>query len=742
MGIKKLFRLKPPPEDTPEMNREILMTKGITVKGTQKRKKEKFAAYGQFAKDKASDTFYSPEGYEQYAQPPAPEDPADDLNKSELDDENGTSKKASPKKKRGIFGRKKSSSQDTEGTEPKEKAYDPYAVNIDTSENFSEGPYSTREPSKNNVGDTRNMSDPYSTADPYSSSEKQNYNNDPYFSHAGASDPYNSTYNDRQQSGTDRSSPGINTREPYRGGAMAGAQRGITPRNASPNQPYSSRDTSQFSNPYGERNSGDNVSRSDSNDLNAPPVDNINLEKNDASVGGVPRRGTSNPYGNRGPTRTRGSATNVPSSSSPLAYGSTGANTGNPYDNIGATDMYGSSSRAVGGTSQTNPYESMNGRSMYTSPTEAPMMNTSKPNPYNIAKTNTYSLNDPPTETFTGGPTGPLSETVYASRENRVAANDTDDLNAPLGDVTGFVDNGDDLNAPLSDELGGAQQQQQQYQEQQPWQMEEEYQQQEQSNEYGNGYGQDKGYASWEEVQRAEEEQQQREEDEAVDELKQEIRFTKQSSVASTRNTLRMAQDAERSGMNTLGLLGHQSEKLNNVETNLNLIKVQNSVADEQTAELKKLNRSLWAVHVSNPFNSKRKKREREDAIKNKKIEEKMMMEGTNRDLYQSTQRIESAMNGNAHSSSGIRERYQREQALERAKKYQFENDEEDDEMELEIDRNISQIQQVSGRLKNLALAVGGEVDAQQNRLDNIENNTDDMDIKIHMNTRRLADIR
>nr|3B5N_C Chain C, Protein transport protein SEC9 [Saccharomyces cerevisiae]3B5N_G Chain G, Protein transport protein SEC9 [Saccharomyces cerevisiae]3B5N_K Chain K, Protein transport protein SEC9 [Saccharomyces cerevisiae] len=67
------------------------------------------------------------------------------------------------------------------------------------------------------------------------------------------------------------------------------------------------------------------------------------------------------------------------------------------------------------------------------------------------------------------------------------------------------------------------------------------------------------------------------------------IKFTKQSSVASTRNTLKMAQDAERAGMNTLGMLGHQSEQLNNVEGNLDLMKVQNKVADEKVAELKKL---------------------------------------------------------------------------------------------------------------------------------------------------------
>lgn len=62
--------------------------------------------------------------------------------------------------------------------------------------------------------------------------------------------------------------------------------------------------------------------------------------------------------------------------------------------------------------------------------------------------------------------------------------------------------------------------------------------------------------------------------------------------------------------------------------------------------------------------------------------------------------------------------------------------------MEVEIDRNLDKIQQISGRLKKLALATGEELDSQQRRIRDIEENTDEMDIKIHMNTTRLADIR
>ena len=102
-------------------------------------------------------------------------------------------------------------------------------------------------------------------------------------------------------------------------------------------------------------------------------------------------------------------------------------------------------------------------------------------------------------------------------------------------------------------------------------------------------------------------------------------------------------------------------------------MKVQNKVADEKVAELKKLNRSILAVHVSNPFNSKRRRREREEQLKNRKIEEKLMREQTSQQLSQSTQRIEGAMNAN-NNISEVRERYQRKNVLEKAKRYQFEN--------------------------------------------------------------------
>jgi hypothetical protein len=78
----------------------------------------------------------------------------------------------------------------------------------------------------------------------------------------------------------------------------------------------------------------------------------------------------------------------------------------------------------------------------------------------------------------------------------------------------------------------------------------------------------------------------------------------KQQDVSSTRNALRLAQQAEETGRDTLARLGAQGERIHNTERNLDLASSQNRIAEEKARELKTLNRSMFAVHVGNPFTS------------------------------------------------------------------------------------------------------------------------------------------
>jgi hypothetical protein len=173
-------------------------------------------------------------------------------------------------------------------------------------------------------------------------------------------------------------------------------------------------------------------------------------------------------------------------------------------------------------------------------------------------------------------------------------------------------------------------------------------------------------------------------EEEDVVAAKQEIRFIKQQDVASTRNARRIAEQAEQTGRETLARLGAQGERIHNTERNLDMASNQNRLAEEKARELKTLNRSMFAVHVANPFTAK-KREEAANAI----ALEKHQRERDQRDATQSA----------AYSSQARQQQQQREisgnikqvpkGSLADRAKYQFEADSEDEEMENEIDDNL-----------------------------------------------------
>lgn len=73
--------------------------------------------------------------------------------------------------------------------------------------------------------------------------------------------------------------------------------------------------------------------------------------------------------------------------------------------------------------------------------------------------------------------------------------------------------------------------------------------------EYGRGSApNNRGYDGLEQR-----EEQRDEEDDEVEAIKQQIRFTKQESLSSTRNALRIAREAEETATNTMFKLGDQS---------------------------------------------------------------------------------------------------------------------------------------------------------------------------------------
>lgn len=227
-------------------------------------------------------------------------------------------------------------------------------------------------------------------------------------------------------------------------------------------------------------------------------------------------------------------------------------------------------------------------------------------------------------------------------------------------------------------------------------------------------------------------------EDEEVEAIKQDIRFVKQELVALTRNTLRMAQEADGSATNTLGMLGLQLERLYNAEQNLLLADTQTSIAEDKVEQLRRLNRLIFIpATLVNPFNKKSKLRMQELKIKTQKAQEKYMRDANRQGVYESEQRIKEGL-----STGDLHQKYKAERNLEAARRYQFENDSEDDEMEKELALNLDQIAVILKKLKGQALTMGREVDSQNDRLRKIEDDADRLDINVHMNTTRLSNIR
>ena len=172
------------------------------------------------------------------------------------------------------------------------------------------------------------------------------------------------------------------------------------------------------------------------------------------------------------------------------------------------------------------------------------------------------------------------------------------------------------------------------------------------------------------------------EEEEDVQATKQQMKFIKQQDVSSTRNALRLAAQAEEQGMNTLARLGAQGERIHNTEKNLDLTANHNRAAEEKAKELKHLNRSMFAVHVSNPFTAGKRAEQRDADVLEKHQLERVQREQSRRSGYEYDQRMQKTFKDmmNNDGNGGAKKASLAERA-----KYQFEADSEDEELENEV---------------------------------------------------------
>ncbi|GAA5895882.1 hypothetical protein JCM5296_006692 [Sporobolomyces johnsonii] len=231
------------------------------------------------------------------------------------------------------------------------------------------------------------------------------------------------------------------------------------------------------------------------------------------------------------------------------------------------------------------------------------------------------------------------------------------------------------------------------------------------------------------------------EEDEEVEGIKQQMRFVKQESLASTRNAVRIAREAEETARATLDKLGDQSDRIANTERHLDLAKAHNDRAVDETKELEALNRSIFRPTFT--FNKAAKRDREERRLLDRHNAEKAERELTRREQFESRQRIDQTynkMDREAENAAGARLRA-RARGPERGR-YQFEATASDDEVEDEIDGNLDELGGLAGRLKMLAMTAGQEVDSQNAKLGKLSNKVDVLDNNVVKSTQRLARVK
>lgn len=233
--------------------------------------------------------------------------------------------------------------------------------------------------------------------------------------------------------------------------------------------------------------------------------------------------------------------------------------------------------------------------------------------------------------------------------------------------------------------------------------------------------------------------QTQEEEDEDIEGIKQEIRFVKQESLSSTRNALRMANEAEEAGRSTLTKLGEQSDSLANAEQSMDLSSLANRDAKIKARDLKHLNRSMFAVQVNKPW-GKNKRLELEELRVRQQYDDEQADRDEREERRKESERRTDA-NLKAHAQLMAQPAHRHRMGLAERSKYQFDADSDDDEVEGEIDDNLDQLAAVTGRLKGLAMATNTEVMKQNAQLSRMDEKGSNLGRDIYMNTHRLKKI-
>ncbi|KAI1368663.1 hypothetical protein F5Y08DRAFT_295555 [Xylaria arbuscula] len=227
--------------------------------------------------------------------------------------------------------------------------------------------------------------------------------------------------------------------------------------------------------------------------------------------------------------------------------------------------------------------------------------------------------------------------------------------------------------------------------------------------------------------------------------LKNEIHKTTQDSLQTNQNSLRYMNQALESGLSTYARLGAQNERLHNTDQLLDTATESHRHAEAQTKKLKSLNRSMFAVHVKNPFTEKRRTAEEEAKIVRQAQEDRETREATRRDKFSQHSRMERNFaqfdNPDRPAASSSSNRQDRN-------KYMLEDDsDEEGAAQLnaandQIERDLEAMSDGVARLKAIGRAMGDELDHGNKLIDRIGQKADPLDDQIKVTNARMNRIR
>ncbi|KOS13461.1 protein transporter sec9 [Malassezia pachydermatis] len=233
-------------------------------------------------------------------------------------------------------------------------------------------------------------------------------------------------------------------------------------------------------------------------------------------------------------------------------------------------------------------------------------------------------------------------------------------------------------------------------------------------------------------------------EEEEIQAIKYQIRNTKQESLSSTRNALRLARETEETATNTMIKLGEQSDSIGDTERSLDIAKAHASRAEDNARTIAQLNQSIFRPKWKR---NKQAKRDAEEArAVQRHIDERMERELTRAEMLSSQRRVEETVS-NTSMFGKMRQRFNSKDdtiadpSTER-ERYQFEATQSDDELEDELDSNLDEISALSSRMNLLSRAMGQEVDEQNKRLQRVSDKTTSLDTRIYAGTKRLERLK